>query len=95
MAKIYKAVEWQSTGSERWHCTDPDLIGRGDQWLIPARILNMPIVDFLVYVKDNFNADLHIREDGGFAYWDWTKQSDMRKYKNFINAKSRESKLLF
>ena len=94
MGKIYKAEEWQ-TASGQWHCTDPDLIGRGDQWLIPAKILNMSIVDYLVMMKDNFNAIVNIREDGGFAYCCWESQSDMRKYKNWINAKARTSKLLF
>ena len=94
MAKIYKAEEWQDA-SGIWHCTDPNLIARGDQWLIPAKIINMPIADFLIFVKQEFNARIHIREDGGFAYFDWEKQSDMRKYKNWINDKSRKCGLLF
>ena len=94
MAKIYKAEEWQSA-SGRWHCTDPNLITRGDQWLIPAKIINMPIADFLVFVKQEFNARVNIREDGGFAYFDWDKQADMRKYKNWINDKARKCGLMF
>lgn len=94
MAKIYKAEEWQSA-SGKWHCTDPNLIVRGDQWLIPAKILNMSIVDYLTMMKENFNAIVSIKEDGTFAYCYWESQTDMRKYKNWINAKARESKMLF
>lgn len=94
MAKIYKAVEWQSA-SGKWHCNDPDLITRGDQWLIPAKILNMNIADFLLMMKDKFKADVHIRGDGAFAYFEWANQADMRTYKNWINAKARECGLLF
>lgn len=94
MAKIYKAVEWQSA-SGKWHCNDPDLITRGDQWLIPAKILNMNIVDYLVMMKEQYNAIVNIREDGNFAYCSWKSQTDMRKYKNWINAKARDCGLLF
>lgn len=94
MAKVYKAVEWESA-SGKWHCNDPDLINRGDQWLIPAKILNMSIVDYLVMMKEKYNATINIREDGGFAYCTWDKQADMRTYKNWINAKARTCGLLF
>lgn len=94
MGKIYKAVEWQSA-TGKWHCNDPDLITRGDQWLISAKILNMNITDFLVMMQNEYKANLHIKEDGTFAYCTWDNQVDMRKYKNWINAKARSCGLLF
>ena len=94
MAKVYKAVEWQSA-SGNWFCNDPDLLTRGDQWLIPAKILNMNIVDYLIMMKEQYNAIVNIREDGNFAYCFWKSQTDMRKYKNWINAKARDCGLLF
>lgn len=88
---IYKAEEWQGC-SGKWYCEDPNMFGKGyDIWLIPSRILNMSIIDFLTLIKNEYKAEIFYKEDGSFVGWYWSKQADMRKYKNWINAQSRKS----
>lgn len=92
---IYKAEEWQSSCG-KWYCEAVSLFGRGyTMWLLPVRLTKMSIEDFLTMIKNEYNAEIFYKADGSFVGWCWSKQSDMRKYKNWINNIARKSGMRF
>lgn len=91
MAHIYKCTEWQSpTG--RWYCNDVEDLGHGSgYWWIPCRILEMKPEDYILMLKNDFNAKgikYNIETDTLFYFWD--NKEDMRRYKNYINNIARK-----
>lgn len=88
---LYRLDEWQSTGTKIWYCEHTGSYPQGVQkWVIPARVLNMSVDDFLRMLIKDFKPDvITVKEDGSFVSWGWSKQSEMRKFKNWMNAKSR------
>lgn len=87
---LFRLEEWQSP-SGMWHCAHTASFPSGvDLWVVPARLLNMPADKFILYVRDTYNAEVHVREDGGFVSFSWKKIADMRLYKNKINALARQ-----
>lgn len=92
MAHIYHVSEWQSpTG--RWHCNDVEDLGNGSgYWWIPCRILGMAPTDFILMLKETFNAsDFSYSVESNVLLYSWEKQSDMRRYKNWINEMARKA----
>lgn len=89
MKHIYKMEEWQS-GSGNWYCNDTSDLGKGSGlWWHPARILGMTAADFITLLVKEYHVD-NIQFNNILIY-SWKKQSDMRKFKNFINKKAREA----
>ena len=82
MAHIYHVSEWQSpTG--RWHCNDVENLGNGSgYWWIPCRILDMQPTDFILLLKETFNAS-------NFSYSE--KSNVLLYYKNWINEMARKA----
>lgn len=88
---VYKMTEWQG-GSGIWHCNDVSDLGHGKgAWYYAAAALNISPVDFVKLVIEKFNADkIYWNEETGFFSYGWTKQANMRKFKNWFNAESRK-----
>lgn len=95
MAIVPQLKEWISeTGKVHIAYVDSFVAGI-DNWLIPARAMNMAADEYILWVKNNFNPDeINVRADGGFAYWTWTQQhlAAARKFKNTVNAAIRKAK---
>ena len=91
MTHIYKCSEWQSA-TGRWHCADVEDLANGSAyWWIPCRILGISPEEFILLLKDKFNAsDFYFDRKKNVLLYSWEKQSDMRKYKNWINAQARK-----
>lgn len=88
---LYKMTEWSSP-SGAWHCNCiDDLAHNSGVWYLPARILNLSPAAYIEYVIKNFKPD-HISADKEkcFVSFSWESQTEMRKFKNFINKKARE-----
>ena len=87
---LYRLEEWQGA-SGVWYCEHTSSFPANvEKWVIPARVLNMSVDDFLRMLIKDFKPDvITVKEDGSFASWGWSKQSEMRKFKNWMNAKSR------
>ena len=88
---IYHADEWQGA-SGIWYCEHTGSYPQGVQkWVVPARILGVSVDEFLKLLIEKFKPD-HISycKDGSFVSWGWSKQSEMRKFKNFINSEARK-----
>lgn len=87
---LYKATEWK-TGSGRWVCGCVDNLGQNsNHWVHPARILGLPPADYIKFMVEKFHPHVWHNEDCSFVGFYWDKQSDMRKYKNYINAEARK-----
>ena len=88
---LYQQTEWQSlTGA--WHCNCVDKLSNGSgAWYLPARLLELTPAEFIDFLITNFKPD-HFSYDKEkcFCCWSWNNQTDMRKYKNYINKKARE-----
>ena len=89
---LFHLDEWQSTGTKIWYCEHTSSYPRGVQkWVVPARILGLSIDDFLRMLIKDFKPDvITVKKDGSFVSWGWSKQSEMRKFKNFINSEARK-----
>ena len=87
---LYKCTEWQGA-SGIWYCEHTDSFPKDVQkWVVPARILGVSVDEFLKLLIEKFKPDqISYRKDGSFVSWGWSKQSEMRKFKNWINAESR------
>jgi putative lipase involved disintegration of autophagic bodies len=91
MSTIYKLTEFQSpTG--RWSvvCTDV-LKEKGNHWHYPAKALGISVESFINELQNKYKAriDLYSKEKC-FVSYSWEKQSDMRKFKNAVNAGARK-----
>ena len=89
---LFHLDEWQSTGTKIWYCEHTSSYPQGVQkWVVPARILGLSVDDFLKMLIKDFKPDvITVKEDGSFVSWGWSKQSEMRKFKNFINSEARK-----
>ena len=93
---IYEAVEWQDpTGC--WHVKSVQKLGTvSSQWWFPARILNMPLDEFLVMLKEQY----HWTPDAAFndglnviGHWEKKDYAHAHKYKLMINRIARNKKV--
>lgn len=92
MAHLYKTTTWTSpTGRE--YCGDlSDLAHDSNAWWIPCRILGIAPDEFILLLKDRFNAsDFYYDINKNFLSYSWENKVDAMNYKNFINKKAREA----
>lgn len=90
-AKLLRYEEWgdNETG---WQCNDTsDLCSVRALWWTPARMLGISPADYVQLLIDKFHPD-HIKyfeKEDVLVYW-WRKQTDMRAFKNWLNAQARK-----
>lgn len=89
---LYRLEEWQSASGRYWHCEHTSSFPKGVQkWVVPARLLNMPVDKFIEWLFKNYKPDMfYHNKDCSFCSWGWKSQTQMRKYKNYINKIARE-----
>ena len=94
MAHLYKMTEWESVGY--WHCNDvSDLTHGSAYWWLPARMMKLSPAQYVQWVIDNFHPDIVSHsDDGSFVSFCWKSQSEMRKYKNKVNALARQENFM-
>lgn len=92
---LYKVSNWKS-GSGRWYCNDvTDLAGISAKWWVPARFLNLSLTDYILLLKDKFNATIvqyYGPTDVLIFYWD--NYEDCNKYTKWINAEARRANIM-
>ena len=95
MAHLYKTTIWQGS-SGRWYCNDvTDLAGPSAKWWVPARMLGMKLTDYILLLKDSFNANIHeYNADTDVLIFSWDNQSDANKYKLWINSKAKKANFM-
>ena len=87
---LLKYTEWESATG--WHCNDvSDLAnGSGYWWHIP-RMLNMPLTDYIFFLRDNFNAtDFRYNPNDGVLLWKWKSYNDCHRFTLFVNQTARK-----
>lgn len=91
MAHVYKVDEWQSPTGE-WYCNDvQDLAGISGKWWVPARILNLSLTNFVLLLKDKFNANIKTYyEPTDVLIFSWEKYAECHKYVLWINSMARK-----
>lgn len=88
---IIQLKEWQN--GTTWHAAFVDkFLPHVSNSVLIARALGVPYDVYVKRVIEEFKPD-HIQyiEDKGLVFFSWTKQSNMRKYKNQINKELREA----
>ena len=90
---LLKFTEWQSpTG--KWHTNDvSDLAhGSGYWWHVP-RMVNMKLTDYILFLKDNFNAtNFCYNEKDNVLLWDWETYGDCHRFTSWVNQEARKRK---
>lgn len=93
--KQYKASQWQG-GSGRWYvdCVD-DLGGKSGLWWVPCRILGISPCDFVLLLKDKFNAShFSYRNDVLIYSWDKDQYADAHRWLLYLNKIAREKQII-
>ena len=88
---LLKFSEWETPSG--WHCNDTsDLAnGSGYWWHVP-RMLNMPLTDYVLFLKNNYNAkNFHYNSEYNVLLWDWPSYSDCHKFMLFVNKTARKT----
>lgn len=88
---ILKMSEWQD-GAGHWHCADvSNLVGGSSLWWKPARMLNIPLDKYVEMLVKDFKVDyITYLDKSDMVYFWWDSQTNMRKYKNYMNKVARE-----
>lgn len=92
MAHLYKCTVWSSpTG--KYHCGDvSDLANNSNAWWIPCNILGMKPYDFVLLLKETFNAsDFYYNVEKNVLMYSWNNKNDVERYKNWINEMSKKA----
>ena len=93
MSKLYKATDFTTIdGQTRVLCED--LIGTSRNWIEPARILGIQPTEFIMKLKNEFNANLNPYKTDGkvvFIGYSWNSLAEARRFKNYINKIARET----
>ena len=96
MAHLYKASMWQG-GSGRWYCSDiEDLSHNSGKWWVPCRILCISPADYVRLLIEEFKiTNINYNEEKDFLFFNWEKEADCRRYKNWINQMARKANYIF
>lgn len=95
MKHLFEMKEFQGS-SEKWYCSDvSDLAHNSGAWYLPARMLGLTPAQYLSKVINEYKPNsVYHNEDCSFVSFSWDKQSDMRKFKLFINKEARNRNFL-
>lgn len=94
MSHLMKLTEWQSE-SGKFHAGDvSDLAHGSNYWYNIPRMLGMELTDYILWLKDEFNAsNFRYFKDSNLLLWDWN-QSDCHRFLLYINKESRKRKFM-
>jgi len=89
--KLLKYVEWQGANGS-WYCNDTsDLSSVRSLWWAPARMMNISPSEYITWIIDNFHPDyIRYNQERDVLVYSWKKLTDMRLFKNKINALARK-----
>lgn len=92
MSHLLKYTEWESVSG--WHTGDvSDLAHNSNAWYLPARMLGLPLTDYILLLINDFHAiDFFFDKDKGLLFWHWKNYNDCHRWTLFINKKAREKK---
>lgn len=90
---IMKMDEWQG-GSGLWYCADTTDLGHDSAyWYHAPAALGISGDTFVQKLVNEFHCDhISYNKERDVLVYAWTKQADMRKFKNYINKIFRDVK---
>ena len=93
---LLKFVEWQSSGTDEWHCNDTsDLASVRGLWWVPARLLGITPVEYVKWLIENYKPDhISFNNDVLLFSWDKNNYATMHKFVLYINSESRKRKFI-
>jgi len=86
---IYKETECLM-GDYYYSFSTQNLGKKYQQWVVPCRILGVTPAEYARILKEDYNALIRYYPEKGLLSRCWESQSDMRRWKNYINKKARE-----
>lgn len=92
MSHLLKFTEWESPSG--WHCNDvSDLAhGSGYWWNVP-RMLNIELTDYILLLKDKFNAvNFTYNIEQNVLLWHWKNYNDCHAFASFVNKEAKKRK---
>ena len=94
MSHLMKFTEWQSVGTEKWNTGDvSDLAHGSNYWWNVPRMLNMPLTDYVLFLKNKFNAtDFYYNPTSNVLLWSWSSYADCHAFTLFVNKEARKRK---
>lgn len=85
---ILKYSEWENGG--RWYTNDiEDIVKSHPYWWYAKNVLNLSATDFVLLLRDKFNAS-HFFYQNDVLVYSFDTQEQARKFKNYINAAARK-----
>lgn len=89
---LYQLSEFESANGWTCFCSDLLKLPHGG-WHYPALVLDISVKEYVYKLQKEYNAKLIPFSKNGRFEWlavVWARQSDMRKFKNEINAAARK-----
>lgn len=89
---MYKASIWQSGSGAHWYVNDTsDLASDRGKWWYPARLLNMPLTDYVNLLVNEFKVDkITYNPKSDLLYFYWINYNDANRYKLWVNREIRK-----
>ena len=93
MSHLLKYKEWQTPYG--WETGDTsDLAHGSNTWWYPARMLNITPADYVLLLKDTYNAKVRYFPDENLLIFHWKSYSDCMRFTKFINQEAIKRKFM-
>lgn len=90
-----KYTYWESAGKYFVNDTT-NLCAETSKWWYPARLMRIPLTDFILLLKNKFNAFIiSYNQQNDFLYYYFDSEINAKKFCNFINKIQLVDKNLF
>lgn len=89
---MYNASIWQSGGGNLWYVNDTTALATDRaKWWYPARLLNIPLVDYVRLLIEEFHVSkIYYKEETDFLFFCWDNYKDANRYKLWVNREIRK-----
>lgn len=86
-----KYSEWESA-SGKWYCNDvKSLTSVASKWWVPARMLNISLTDYVLLLKNDFNANIEqYYEPTDILIYSFDSYKDVHKFVLWVNSKAKQ-----
>jgi len=83
---LYQEKVWSSATGTYWYSAYTDSFVH-DNWILPARILNMELDKYLLFVINKFDGIITAaRSDGSFVGIGFKTETAAKKWRTYINS---------
>lgn len=91
MSHLLKFTEWEMNG--KWYTNDVNDLAHGSAyWWHPARMLNIPLTDYVLLLKNQFHAINFKFLNQKVLTWEWQSYADCHRFTLFINKEAIKRK---